>query len=42
MAASALHDVDLKLLRVFAAVVEHGGFGPAQAVLNIAPATKIS
>jgi DNA-binding transcriptional LysR family regulator len=35
MAAPALHDVDLKLLRVFAAVVEHGGFGPAQAVLNI-------
>ena len=35
MAVSALHDVDLKLLRVFAAVVEHGGFGPAQAVLNI-------
>src|SRR5262245_2001723 len=35
MATPALHDVDLKLLRVFAAVVEHGGFGPAQAVLNI-------
>ena len=35
MAAPTLHDVDLKLLRVFAAVVEHGGFGPAQAVLNI-------
>ena len=35
MAAPALHDIDLKLLRVFAAVVEHGGFGPAQAVLNI-------
>lgn len=35
MAAPALHDIDLKLLRVFASVVEHGGFGPAQAVLNI-------
>lgn len=35
MSASALHDIDLKLLRVFAAVVEHGGFAPAQAVLNI-------
>jgi len=35
MAAPALHDIDLKLLRVFAAVVEHGGFGPAQAILNI-------
>jgi DNA-binding transcriptional LysR family regulator len=35
MAAPTLHDVDLKLLRVFAAVVEHGGFGPAQAVLNV-------
>jgi DNA-binding transcriptional LysR family regulator len=35
MPAPVLHDVDLKLLRVFAAVVEHGGFGPAQAVLNI-------
>ena len=35
MAVPTLHDIDLKLLRVFAAVVEHGGFGPAQAVLNI-------
>lgn len=35
MAAPALHDIDLKLLRVFAAVVENGGFAPAQAVLNI-------
>jgi DNA-binding transcriptional LysR family regulator len=35
MAVPALHDIDLKLLRVFAAVVEHGGYGPAQAVLNI-------
>lgn len=35
MVATALHDIDLKLLRVFAAVVEHGGFAPAQAVLNI-------
>lgn len=35
MPAAALHDIDLKLLRVFAAVVEHGGFAPAQAVLNI-------
>ncbi len=35
MAAPTLHDIDLKLLRVFAAVVENGGFAPAQAVLNI-------
>jgi len=35
MAAQTLYDIDLKLLRVFAAVVENGGFGPAQAVLNI-------
>lgn len=35
MSTTALHDVDLKLLRVFAAVVENGGFAPAQAVLNI-------
>jgi LysR family transcriptional regulator, transcriptional activator for bauABCD operon len=35
MAVQTLHDIDLKLLRVFAAVVENGGFGPAQAVLNI-------
>lgn len=35
MGRPTLHDIDLRLLRVFAAVVEHGGFGPAQAVLNI-------
>lgn len=35
MTATALHDIDLKLLRIFATVVESGGFAPAQAVLNI-------
>ena len=32
---TTLHDIDLKLLRVFTAVVDNGGFAPAQAVLNI-------
>jgi DNA-binding transcriptional LysR family regulator len=32
-----LGDIDLKLLHVFIAVVESGGFGPAQAVLNLSP-----
>ena len=29
-----LHDVDLKLLRVFATIVRCGGFSAAQAALN--------
>jgi DNA-binding transcriptional LysR family regulator len=32
-----LGDIDLKLLHVFIAVVESGGFGPAQATLNLSP-----
>ena len=34
-----LHDVDLKLLRVFVAVVRHGGFSAAQAALNVGQST---
>lgn len=34
-----LHDVDLKLLRVFAEVVKCGGFSAAQAVLNVGQST---
>lgn len=34
---TALGDIDLKLIRVFMAVVECGGFRPAQAVLNVTP-----
>jgi len=34
-----LHDVDLKLLRVFVAVVRHGGFSAAQAALNVSQST---
>lgn len=30
-----IHDVDIKLLRVFAAVVEQGGFSAAQTALNL-------
>lgn len=33
----ALRDIDLKLLRAFIAVVDSGGFVPAQAVLNVGP-----
>lgn len=32
-------DIDLKLLRVFVAVVEAGGFSPAQSLLNIGTST---
>jgi DNA-binding transcriptional LysR family regulator len=32
-----LANVDIKLLRVFAAIVEAGGFAPAQAQLNLSP-----
>ncbi|MDY0884871.1 LysR family transcriptional regulator [Dongia soli] len=35
--SSRLSDIDLKLLQVFIAVVESGGFGQAQAVLNLSP-----
>lgn len=34
-----LHDVDLKLVRVFVAVVRHGGFSAAQAALNVSQST---
>ncbi|MNE04773.1 HTH-type transcriptional activator CmpR [compost metagenome] len=34
-----LHDVDLKLLRVFAAIVKCGGFSAAQAALNLGQST---
>ncbi|RBW51786.1 LysR family transcriptional regulator [Marinobacter sp. F3R11] len=34
-----LSDIDLKLLRVFHAVVETGGFTSAQTVLNVSPST---
>ncbi|WP_439889251.1 LysR family transcriptional regulator [Pseudomonas sp. MBLB4123] len=34
-----LHDADLKLLRVFAAIVKCGGFSAAQAALNIGQST---
>lgn len=34
-----LHDVDLRLLRVFVAVVRHGGFSAAQAALNVSQST---
>jgi DNA-binding transcriptional LysR family regulator len=34
-----LHDVDLKLLRVFAAIVKCGGFSAAQAALNVGQST---
>lgn len=34
---TALGDIDLKLIRVFMAIVEGGGFRPAQAVLNVTP-----
>ncbi|MBU2954799.1 LysR family transcriptional regulator [Marinobacter sp. F3R08] len=34
-----LSDIDLKLLRVFHAVVEAGGFTSAQTVLNVSPST---
>ena len=34
-----LNDIDLKLLRVFHAVVEAGGFSNAQSTLNISPST---
>ncbi|CAE6907128.1 LysR family transcriptional regulator [Pseudomonas marincola] len=34
-----LHDVDLKLLRVFAAIVKCGGFSAAQAALNAGQST---
>lgn len=34
-----LNDIDLKLLRVFHAVVESGGFSNAQPTLNISPST---
>ena len=34
-----LSDIDLKLLRVFHAVVQAGGFSNAQAVLNVSPST---
>lgn len=34
-----LHDVDLKLLRVFATIVKCGGFSAAQAALNVAQST---
>lgn len=34
-----LADVDLRLLRVFAAVVEAGGYSPAQSLLNIGSST---
>lgn len=34
-----MNDIDLKLLRVFHAVVEAGGFSNAQPVLNISPST---
>ena len=34
-----LHDVDLKLLRVFATIVKCGGFSAAQAALNAGPST---
>ena len=34
-----LHDVDLRALRTFVAVVENGGFVPAQATLDLALAT---
>jgi DNA-binding transcriptional LysR family regulator len=34
---SRLGDIDLKLLHVFVAVAEGGGFGPAQATLNLSP-----
>ena len=32
-----LNDIDVKLLRVFAAIVEAGGFAAAQAQLNVSP-----
>ena len=32
-------DIDLRLLRVFRAVVESGGFSNAQAILNVGPST---
>jgi DNA-binding transcriptional LysR family regulator len=32
-----LANIDIKLLRVFAAIVEAGGFAPAQAQLNLSP-----
>ncbi|WP_397447963.1 LysR family transcriptional regulator [Pseudomonas sp. NA-150] len=34
-----LHDVDLKLLRVFASIVKCGGFSAAQAALNVGQST---
>lgn len=34
-----LHDVDLKLLRVFATIVKCGGFSAAQAALNVGQST---
>jgi DNA-binding transcriptional LysR family regulator len=34
-----IEQVDLRLLRVFAAVVEHGGWGPAQVEMNINQST---
>nr|WP_178125056.1 MULTISPECIES: LysR family transcriptional regulator [unclassified Pseudomonas] len=34
-----MHDVDLKLLRVFAAIVKCGGFSAAQAALNVGQST---
>ncbi|QOY72972.1 LysR family transcriptional regulator [Pseudomonas sp. OST1909] len=34
-----LHDVDLKLLRVFGTIVKCGGFSAAQAALNVAQST---
>lgn len=34
---TALGDIDLKLIRVYMAIVECGGFRPAQAVLNVTP-----
>ncbi|MBL4767977.1 MAG: LysR family transcriptional regulator [Rhodobacteraceae bacterium] len=34
-----LHDIDLRLLRVFQTVVRHGGFSAAQDVLGLTPST---
>ena len=34
---SKLADIDIKLLRVFLAIVEAGGFAAAQAQLNLSP-----
>ena len=34
-----VHDVDLRLLRVFDAVVRSGGFSAAQAELNVGQST---